>query len=44
MLMTGAAPTDEINIPATQRVTRIGTFLGQSLLGGLEATPPAGTG
>lgn len=35
MVMTGAPPSDEINFSATQRVTRIGTFLGQTLLGSL---------
>lgn len=37
MVMTGAPPTDEINYSAVQRVTRIGTFLGQSLLGSFGA-------
>jgi translocation and assembly module TamB len=35
MVMTGAPPTNDITFSATQRVTRIGTFLGQSLLGSL---------
>jgi translocation and assembly module TamB len=42
MVMTGAPPTDEINVSATQRVTRIGTFLGQSLLGSLGGNATSG--
>jgi len=37
MVMTGAPPTADINFSTTQRVTRIGTFLGQQLLSGLGA-------
>ncbi len=35
MVMTGAPPTDEISASTTQRMTRLGTFLGQTILGGL---------
>jgi translocation and assembly module TamB len=35
MVMTGAAPSNEINKSATQRVANIGFFLSQSLLGSL---------
>ena len=35
MVMTGAAPSDEISKTGTQRVASIGYFLGQSLLGSL---------
>jgi translocation and assembly module TamB len=37
MVMTGAAPSNEINKSATQRVANIGIFLSQSLLGSLGA-------
>ena len=33
MVMTGAAPTNEIAYSTTQRFARLGTYLGQSLLG-----------
>lgn len=32
MVMTGSAPTNEIAVTGTQRVTRLGTFVGQNLL------------
>ncbi len=35
MVMTGAAPTNEISNTATQRVANLGLFLSQSLLGSL---------
>ena len=35
MVMTGAAPSNEISKSATQRMANIGVFLGQSLLGSL---------
>jgi translocation and assembly module TamB len=37
MVMTGAAPSNEINKSATQRVANIGIFLSQSLLGSIGA-------
>jgi translocation and assembly module TamB len=37
MVMTGAAPSNEITKTATQRVANIGFFLSQSLLGSLGA-------
>lgn len=37
MVMTGAAPSNEVNKSATQRVANIGYFLGSSLLGSLSA-------
>ena len=37
MVMTGAAPSNEINGSATQRMANIGYFLGSSLLGSLGA-------
>jgi translocation and assembly module TamB len=37
MVMTGAAPSDELTRTATQRVANIGLFLGKSLLGSLGA-------
>lgn len=33
MVMTGAAPSNEITYSSTQRFARLGTYLGQSLLG-----------
>ena len=33
MVMTGAAPTNDITYSSTQRFARLGTYLGQSLLG-----------
>jgi hypothetical protein len=35
MVMTGAAPSNEVNKSATQRMASIGYFLGSSLLGSL---------
>ncbi len=32
MVMTGSAPTNETTVTGTQRVTRLGTFVGQNLL------------
>ena len=32
MVMTGAAPSNEIAVTGTQRMTRLGTFVGQNLL------------
>jgi translocation and assembly module TamB len=42
MVMTGAAPTNDINRSTTQRMASIGYFLGSSLLGSLgnDATDP----
>jgi translocation and assembly module TamB len=34
MVMTGAAPNNEIAYTSTQRFARLGTYLGQSLIGG----------
>jgi translocation and assembly module TamB len=36
MVMTGAAPSNEMNNTATQRVAQIGRYLGQSLIGSLS--------
>jgi translocation and assembly module TamB len=33
MVMTGATPSNDITYPSTQRFARLGTYLGQSLLG-----------
>jgi translocation and assembly module TamB len=39
MVMTGAAPSNEINRTATQRAASIGYYLGSSLLGSLGSDP-----
>ena len=39
MVMTGAAPSNEISYSGTQRATRIGAFLGQSLLNTFGGDP-----
>ena len=37
MVMTGAAPSNEIAVTGTQRMTRLGTFVGQNLLNSLTS-------
>ncbi len=37
MVMTGAAPTTEMAVTGSQRVTRLGTFVGQNLLNSLSS-------
>lgn len=39
MVMTGAAPSNEITYSGTRRVAQIGAFLGQSLLGSFGGDP-----
>ncbi len=39
MVMTGAAPTDELNTSLTHRAVQIGAFFGQSMLGSLTGNP-----
>jgi translocation and assembly module TamB len=39
MVMTGAAPSNDITYSSTQRFARLGTYLGQSLLGSLGGDP-----